>query len=84
VTVKEVTTVGVIPSSRLTVTVKLPICVREGDNVNVDPDSVIKVSNVADIMTVSPSGSEYEGRVYVVEAPAPIVKLVNAALNEGG
>ena len=57
---------------------------REGENVNVDPDKVIKVLNVAVILTVSPSGSEYDGRVYVVDVAAPIVMLVNAALNNGG
>ena len=57
---------------------------REGANVNVDPDRLIKVAYVAVILTVSPSGSEYVGKVYVVDDPAPIVLLVKAVLNEGG
>jgi hypothetical protein len=84
VTVKVLTTVGVTPSSKFTVTVKLPVCVREGVNVNVDPERVINVAYVAVIVTASMSGSEYDGRVYVVDDPAPIVLLVNAVLNEGG
>ncbi len=81
---KLFTTIGLTPSLRLTVTVKLPVYVREGDNVNIDPDRFIKISYVAVKVTVSPSGSEYVGKVYVVDAPAPIVKLVNVALNKGG
>ncbi len=83
-TVKVVMTVGVMPSSRLTNIVKLPICVIEGDIVNVYPDRVIKASYVAVIVTKSPSGSENDGRVYVFYLPAPTVKLVNEALNDGG
>ena len=77
------TTFGVIPSSRLTVTVKLPVYVREGDNVNIDPDRFIKISYVAVKVTVSPSGSEYVGKVYVVDVAAPNLMSLNSSLNEG-
>ncbi len=49
--VKEVTTIGVIPSLRFIVIVKIPVYVREGVIVNVDPDRLIKPSYVAVIVT---------------------------------
>ena len=77
-------TVGVIPSSRFTVTEKLPVYDRDGAIVNVFPKIEIKLGYVDERVTKSPSGSEYDGNIYVDEVPAPFVTLVNVVLKEGG